>query len=69
MTLEFVSSKPAIMSVRREKQSFEARETKQIDLYFPPQSKATQNEIVLYINDESGRVSESLLFKIIVKDN
>ena len=67
MTLEFVSSKPSVMEVRREKQSFEQQETKHIDLYIPPAKKAgLQEEVILYINDESGRISESLFFKIIV---
>ena len=36
VTLEFVSSKPHIMEVRREKQSFEANESKGVELYIPP---------------------------------
>jgi hypothetical protein len=54
--------------VRREKQSFEANEKKEIDLYFPPQTKIASSEAILYINDESGKISDSLLFKIIVKE-
>jgi len=33
--LEFVSSRPALMEVRREKQGFEAGETRQIELMVP----------------------------------
>lgn len=56
------------MEVRREKVSFEANENKLIDLYVPPQAKVGTEETILYINDETGRVSESLLFKIVVKE-
>ena len=68
MNLEFVSSKPGLMEVRREKQSFEANETRQIDLMIPIQVKSSQEqEVMLYINEEGkGRISETLLFKIFV---
>ena len=35
--LEFVSSRPALMEVRRERQGFEASETRQIELMVPAQ--------------------------------
>lgn len=68
-TLEFVSSKPALMEVRREKQGFEAHESRHVELLVPAQPRAGAiEEVILYVNDLSGKVSESLLFKIIVKD-
>lgn len=67
--LEFVSSKPAIMEVRMERQSFEANESKHVELFVPPLIKAGQTEeVIMYVNDQAGKVSESLLFKIVVKD-
>ena len=69
VTLEFVSSNSAIMEVREEKLAFETHESKNIELFVPPKSKAgSTEEVILYINDESRRVSESLLFKINVKE-
>lgn len=66
--LEFVSSKPALMEVRVERQGFEANENKYIELFVPPMIKAgATEEVIMYVNDQSGKVSESLLFKIIVK--
>ena len=66
--LEFVSSKPALMEVRMERQGFEANESKYIELFVPPMIKAgATEEVIMYVNDQSGKVSESLLFKIIVK--
>ena len=67
VTLEFVSSKPALMEVRRERQFFESRESTTVELFLPPQAKAgAAEEAILYVNDEHGKVSESLLFKILV---
>lgn len=57
------------MEVRRERQGFESNESKSVELFIPPQSKAgSVEEVILYVNDETGRISESLLFKILVKD-
>jgi hypothetical protein len=64
--LEFGSSKPQLMEVRREKQGFDANESKNVDIYIAPQLKACQEEVFLYVNDESGRISESILFQVIV---
>jgi hypothetical protein len=51
-TLEFVSSKPALMEVRREKQGFESGESRQVELFVPPQIKAGAiEEAFLYVND------------------
>ena len=50
LVLEFVSSKPSVMEVRREKQSFEANETKNVDLYVPPRKQGSE-DVILYIND------------------
>ncbi len=36
-------------------------------MYIAPQNKAQNEEVIVYINDEAGRVSETMLFKIIVK--
>lgn len=36
VTVEFVSSKPRMLEVRREKVSFEANENKMVELYVPP---------------------------------
>lgn len=67
--LEFVSSKPALMEMRVERQGFEANESRHIELFVPPMAKGgVTEEVILYINDQSGRVSESLLFKILVKE-
>ncbi len=62
------------MEVRREKQGFEANENKLIELLVPaqPQPKngiSEESEVMIYVNDESGgkRISETLMFKIIVK--
>jgi hypothetical protein len=67
--IEFVSSKPSLMELRHEKQGFDAHEIRHVELFIPPQSKAgTTEEVLLYINDESGRISETLLFKLLVKD-
>lgn len=66
--LEFVSSKPALMEVRMERQGFEANESKHIELFVPPMIKAgATEEVIIYVNDQSGKISESLLFKITVK--
>ena len=69
--LQFVSSQPSLLELRREKQGFEANESRPIELLIPPQSKAgTTAEVMIYINsdDEQGKVSETLMFKIIVKE-
>jgi hypothetical protein len=74
MLLEFISSNNGLMEVRREKQGFEANENKLIELLVPaqPQPKngiSEESEVMIYVNDESGgkRISETLMFKIIVK--
>ena len=38
--LTFVSSQPSLLELRREKQGFEANESRLIELFIPPQSKA-----------------------------
>ena len=70
--IEFVSSKPSLMEVRRERQGFEGNETRQVELMVPAQPEPTtereEQEVLLYINSESGAaISETLLFKIHVK--
>ena len=67
--LEFVSSKPALMEVRRQNQGFEAHESRPVELLIPPQMKGGQvEEVILHINDQMGKVTESLMFKILVKE-
>lgn len=69
VTLEFVSSKPALMEVRRDRQVFQAGETKTVEVFVPPQSKpGAVEEAIMYVNDEHGKVSESLLFKLLVSN-
>jgi hypothetical protein len=72
--LEFVSSKPTLMEVRREKQGFEANVTRQIELMVPaqltPANGTEEHEVLLYVNSDQGsQVSETLLFKILVKSS
>ena len=69
--IEFVSSRPGLMEVRRERQGFEANETRQVELMIPaqpePQGKDEQ-EVLLYINSEgTSQISETLMFKVFVK--
>lgn len=50
--LEFVSSKPSLMEVRREKQGFDAHQSLPIELFIPPMAKAgVVEEVILYVND------------------
>lgn len=67
--LELASSKSANLELKSEKQGFEAHESRDIDFLVPPQNRAgVIEEVLVYINDQSGRVSETLLFKIRVKE-
>jgi len=63
---EFVSSRPNLMQVRREKENFQTNETKSVDLVFPAQRQRGVEEAFLYVNEEGGRVSECFMFKIVV---
>jgi len=68
VTVQFGSSKSHLMEVRNERMAFEANETKPVELYLAPQGRAGKEEVFLYINDETGRIAETLLFKILIKE-
>jgi hypothetical protein len=68
--LELASSKLTVLELKSEKQGFEAHESRDIDFLVPPQNQnhaGLPEEVLVHINDQTGRVSETLLFKIRVK--
>jgi len=55
---EFASSRPDFVVPKQEAVSFESRECKNIDLYFPPQSKYGTAEALIFANDLDYNVVE-----------
>lgn len=62
---EFTSSHPEIMVIRTKQMSFEGKEKKYIKLMFSAQAKTGEDEVLLYVNDDKGKVSQCDLFKIL----
>ena len=61
---EFQSSRPDLLQPKSEALTFEARESKLVDLFFHPQPKYGTCEFHLYVNDIDYNVVETYLLKI-----
>ena len=61
---EFASSKPDFVQPKIDAITFESREAKLVDLYFPPQLKYGTAEVFIYANDLEYNVIECYLLRI-----
>ena len=60
----FTSSNEEVMSIRSKQMSFESRESRNITVDFHPAMQIGSADVLLYVNDQQGKVAECYLIKV-----